>query len=155
MGVSGSGKSTVGAALAAALGLPFVEGDELHPAANRRKMAAGRPLTDEDRAPWLDVIAEALADGPVVVSCSALRRVYRDRLREAAPDLVLVFLHGTRERLAARLGARRHEFMPSTLLDSQLATLEEPDADEHALSFDIRLRPAEIVDLIVHRLEDR
>lgn len=155
MGVSGSGKSTVGVALADALGLPFVEGDALHPSANRRKMAAGRPLTDEDRAPWLDAIAEVLADGPVVVSCSALKRAYRDRLREADPALVLVYLHGTRDLLASRLGSRTHEFMPTTLLDSQLATLEEPAADEETLPFDIELRPDEIVDLAVHRLEDR
>lgn len=155
MGVSGSGKSTIGSALADALGLPFVEGDDLHPEANRRKMAAGRPLTDEDRGPWLDAVAETLASGPVVVSCSALKRAYRDRLREADPEFVLLFLHGTRELLTTRIRARTHEFMPTTLLDSQLATLEEPGMDEQTLSFDIELRPEEIVELAVHRLEDR
>ncbi len=154
MGVSGTGKSTVGEALADALGVPFVEGDSLHPAANVEKMAAGIPLTDADRAPWLDLVAAQLAGGAVVVACSALRRVYRDRLRRAAPDLTLVYLHGTRELLAERMGRRPGHFMPTSLLDSQLATLEPPASDENALAMDVVLRPAEIVARVVRRLRE-
>jgi gluconokinase len=154
MGVSGTGKSTVGVALARALDLPFVEGDELHPAANVEKMAAGTPLTDADREPWLDLVAAQLAGAPVVVACSALRRVYRDRLRRAAPDLRLVYLHGTRELLAERMGRRPGHFMPTSLLDSQLATLEPPAPDENALAMDVILPPAEIVARVVRRLRD-
>jgi len=142
MGVSGSGKTTVGAALADALGLRFVDGDALHPAANVAKMAAGIPLDDADRAPWLDAVGAVLADGPVVVACSALKRAYRDRLRAAAPGLQLVFLDGDRALLASRMAARPGHFMPASLLDSQLATLERPEPDEHALTADIA-RPAE------------
>jgi gluconokinase len=152
MGASGTGKSTIGIALAEALGLPFVEGDDLHPPANRAKMAAGIPLTDDDRAPWLDAVAAAM-DAPVVVACSALKRAYRDRLRAEAPDLVLVYLHGTPELLAARMEGREGHFMPTSLLRSQLDTLEEPAADEDPIPVDVALRPDEIVELVVHRLE--
>ena len=145
MGVSGSGKSTVGKLLASALGLPFVDGDDLHPAENQKKMAAGIALNDADRLPWLDAIGAVLARGPVVVACSALRHVYRDRLRAQAPESRLVYLWGTRELLRERLSARKHAFMPATLLDSQLATLEEPGADERALRIDVALKPEEIV----------
>jgi gluconokinase len=154
MGVSGTGKSTVGAALADALGLPFLEGDALHPLANVAKMAAGIPLTDEDRAPWLDLIAAEL-HRPVVVACSALRRVYRDRLRRDAPDLALVYLHGSRELLAERIGHRPGHFMPTSLLDSQLATLEPPTADENAIAMDVVLPPDEIVARVEKGLRDR
>jgi gluconokinase len=135
MGVSGSGKTTVGSALAVRLGVPFVDADDLHPAANVQKMVAGIPLTDDDRWPWLDAVGAVLARGPVVVACSALRRTYRDRLRAAAPDLALIYLHGSRELLADRMAHRAH-FMPVSLLDSQLATLEVPGADEHAIVLD-------------------
>jgi len=151
MGVSGTGKSTIGLALAEALDVPFVEGDDLHPPANRAKMADGIPLTDADRAPWLDAVAAALAE-PVVVACSALKRRYRDRLREAAPDLALVYLHGEATLLAARMEGREGHFMPTSLLRSQLDTLEEPAADEDAIGVDVMLRPDEIVELVVHRL---
>jgi len=151
MGVSGTGKSTIGRALAETLGLPFVEGDDLHPEANVAKMAAGIPLTDADRAPWLDRIAARL-DRPVVVTCSALKRGYRDRLRRAAPDLVLVYLQGAPELLAARMAQRDGHFMPPLLLESQLATLEEPSADEDAIPVDAALRPDEIVEVVVDRL---
>jgi len=152
MGVSGTGKSTIGVALADALGLPFVEGDDLHPAANVAKMAAGVPLTDADRAPWLDRVAGALAR-PVVVTCSALKRRYRDRLRDAAPDVAFVYLHGTAELLAARMEGRDGHFMPTALLASQLATLEVPAPDEDAIPVDVALRPDEIVELVVGRLK--
>ena len=152
MGVSGTGKSTIGRALAEALGLTFVEGDDLHPESNVAKMAAGIPLTDADRAPWLDRVAAEI-DRPVVVACSALKRAYRDRLRQAAPDLVLVYLHGEATLLAARIEGREGHFMPSSLLESQLAALEEPGADESAIPVNVELRPDEIVDLVVHRLD--
>ena len=139
MGVSGSGKSTTGAALARALGWPFVEGDDLHPPENVAKMAAGVPLTDDDRWPWLDrIVAELRALSQtrpdVVLACSALKARYRERLARAG-DVRFVHLHGDRETIAARLAARQHRYMPATLLDSQLATLEPP-AD--AIVVDIR-----------------
>lgn len=155
MGVSGSGKSTVGAALAEALGIPFVDGDSLHPSANVAKMAAGIPLDDADRAPWLDAIGELLSRGPVVVACSALKRAYRDRLRAAAPQLELVFLDGTREVLAERMSARPGHFMPPALLDSQLATLERPAADEHPLAVDVAEPVPELVAALVEALTER
>jgi carbohydrate kinase (thermoresistant glucokinase family) len=145
MGVSGSGKTTVGAALAATLGLRFVDADDLHPEANVEKMAAGVPLTDDDRWPWLDAVGAVLAEGDVVAACSALRRAYRDRLRGLAPDLALVYLHGTRELLAERMGHRPGHFMPASLLDSQLETLEAPADDEHPVRLDIALPVDELV----------
>ena len=145
MGVSGSGKTTVGAALAEALGLRFVDADDLHPEANVEKMGAGVPLTDDDRWPWLDAVGAVLAEGDVVVACSALRRIYRDRLRAVAPGLALVYLHGPRELLAERMGHRPGHFMPATLLDSQLETLEEPTPDEHAVALDIARPVDELV----------
>ena len=134
MGVSGAGKSVVGERLAAALGAPFCEGDTLHPPENVAKMHAGVPLTDADRAPWLDRVAAWLAEHPAgVVSCSALKRVYRDRLRLAAPDARFVLLDVPEAVLAERLAHRPAHFMPAALLDSQLATLERPGADERAM----------------------
>ena len=133
MGVSGSGKTTVGEALAADLGVPLLEGDQFHPKANIDKMSSGTPLTDDDRWPWLDAIAKAIRDAPdgVIVTCSSLRRIYRDRLRAGAGrPMIFVFLSGSRETLAARLAARKGHFMPASLLDSQLATLEPPHPDE-------------------------
>ncbi|MCP1372762.1 gluconokinase [Dyella lutea] len=140
MGVSGSGKSHVGAALAAALGAQFLDADDLHPEANLHKMAAGTPLDDCDRMPWLDAVAAWIGAGRArgeagVVACSALRRRYRDRLRAAAPDLGFVHLAVPRDELARRMRERRH-FMPPSLLDSQLATLEPPAADEDACTLD-------------------
>lgn len=142
MGVSGCGKSTVGRALAAALAVHYVEGDDLHPPDNVARMAAGVALTDADRHGWLQAVSSQLAEATaqargVVVSCSALRRSYRDLLRVGAPDLHLVNLHGARELLQARLAARQHRYMPASLLQSQLDTLEPPAADENALTLDI------------------
>ncbi|BBA96445.1 putative gluconokinase [Actinacidiphila reveromycinica] len=141
MGVSGSGKTTIGGLLAARLGVPYAEADDFHPAANLAKMASGRPLDDADRAPWLDTIAEWLAGRGLrggVVSCSALRRRYRDRLREAAPGLFFAHLDGTPELIAARLAGRTHHFMPPALLASQFEALEplEPDESGTAVPID-------------------
>jgi len=139
MGVSGSGKSTTGAALARMLGWPFVEGDDLHPPGNVAKMAAGVPLTDDDRWPWLDrIVAELRARSPqspgIVLACSALKQSYRDRLAPAG-DVRFVHLHGDRETIAARLAVRQHLYMPATLLDTQFATLQPPG---DAIVVDIR-----------------
>ncbi len=134
MGVSGSGKTSVAAALAKRLAVPFLEGDTLHSDANHAKMAAGLPLDDADRAPWLAAVADWMAAHPAgVVACSALRRAYRDRLREGAPAARFVLLHPPPAVLEARLAQRTGHFMPPSLLPSQLATLEMPDADERAL----------------------
>ena len=155
MGVSGCGKSTVGAQLAAALGLPFVEGDALHPPRNVALMAGGTPLGDEDRRDWLQAVGEALARHAgtgVVVSCSALKRAYRDQLREAAPGLWLVHLHGEPSLLAQRLRSRQGHYMPPSLLPSQLQALEAPQADERALSADVAATPSRIVSQLFHRL---
>jgi gluconokinase len=154
MGVSGTGKSTIGAALARELGLPFIEGDDLHPDANVAKMSAGIPLSDADRAPWLDRVAAELSR-PVVVTCSALKHAYRDRLRAGAPDVVFVFLHGSPELLAARMSHRAGHFMPTSLLASQLATLEVPTSDEHAIEVDVALTPEQIVEQVLGELRAR
>lgn len=148
MGVSGCGKSTVGALLAARLGVPFLDADDLHPRSNVDKMAAGVPLTDEDRWPWLRLVGQALAEAPAgaVVACSALRRAYRDVLREAAPGVRFVHLAGTREQLAARLSHRLDHFMPAALLDTQLATLEVPGDDEGAVVLDVSSTPAALAE---------
>lgn len=151
MGVSGVGKTQVGLALAQALGARFVEGDDLHPEANRAKMAGGTPLVDEDRWPWLDVVAATLAAGapPVVGACSALRRRYRDRLRAGTPGLVMLHLSGDPALVGERLRARKGHFMPPALLRSQFDTLEPLDADE--LGFVTRVeRPIEeiVADLL-------
>lgn len=138
MGVSGCGKSSVGAGLSQRLGIPYRDGDDLHPAANVEKMRAGHPLNDDDRWPWLDRVAAVLAaDAPVIIGCSALRRAYRDRLRAGAGGPVhFVHLAGSRELLAKRMSARTGHYMPLSLLDTQLAALEPPSPDE-ALTIDI------------------
>jgi len=157
MGVSGSGKSLIGAMFARALDVEFVEGDDLHPPDNLRRMAAGIPLTDDNRRGWLTKIADRLRDAKraglgLVVSCSALKRIYRDLLRSvAAADLRFVYLAGSRELLAERLANRRGHFMPPSLLESQLAILEEPSPDEHAWVCDIRGAPDAIVADLVRR----
>lgn len=140
MGVSSSGKSVVGAAIARRLHAPFLDGDGYHPPANKEKMRAGTPLTDEDRWPWLETLAKALAEsaaqkGVAVGACSALKRAYRDYLTEKAGEPILfVFLDGDIATIRARIEARRHEFMNPKLLDSQFATLERPEPDENVLA---------------------
>jgi carbohydrate kinase (thermoresistant glucokinase family) len=160
MGVSGSGKSTVAALLAAALGCQFQEGDDLHPPENVAKMRAGTPLTDADRMPWLHKIAEEIdgwrARGECgVLTCSALKRSYRDIIIGDRRDVVLVYLKGSRERIHQRMIARHGHFMPLALLDSQFATLEEPTPDEHPIIEDVEGKPADIAHEIVCQLEDR
>lgn len=149
MGVSGCGKSSVGAGLSERLGIRFRDGDDLHPPANVEKMSAGRALTDDDRWPWLDIVAAVLADeAPVIVGCSALRRAYRDRLRAGAGGPVMfVHLAGNRELIAARMAARIGHYMPTSLLDSQFAALEAPGPDE-ALTLDIGQPLSALIDAI-------
>lgn len=155
MGVSASGKSTVGVALAEALDVPFADADALHSDANRAKMASGTPLSDDDRWPWLDAVGarfDAASDTGLVLACSALKRAYRDRIRAAAPGVVFVLLEGTRELLHERVSDRSGHFMPAELLDSQLATLEALEEDEPGFAVDVAGTPREIVEKIVQRL---
>jgi gluconokinase len=156
MGVAGTGKTTVGALLAGRLGWRYAEADDFHPAANVAKMAAGEPLTDEDRAPWLAAIGrwidERAAEAtPGVVSCSGLRRAYRDQLREGRPQVRLVFLEGSRELITRRLAARHGHFMRVEMLDSQFAALEPPQPDEDVTEVSIDATPEQIVEEILLR----
>jgi carbohydrate kinase (thermoresistant glucokinase family) len=150
MGVSSSGKSTVGKAIGRRLHAPFLDGDGYHPPANKKKMRAGIPLTDEDRWPWLETLALALRDaanqkGSSVGACSALKRAYRALLTEKAGEPILfVFLEGTKEVIAQRIAGRQHEYMPASLLDSQFATLEVPAEDENVLKVSV-LDPVETI----------
>jgi len=160
MGVSGSGKSTIGRALADRLGWRFIDGDDLHPAANVAKMRAGHPLDDADRAPWLAAIAAQIdcwvaAQTPGVMTCSALKRRYRDVIIGDRPAVRLVFLDGSPALIADRLASRIGHFMPASLLRSQLATLEPPAADEGAISVKIDKTIPAIVDEIVTGLSLR
>ncbi len=157
MGVAGSGKSTVGRLLAARLGADFIEGDDLHPAENRAKMSRGEPLDDADRAPWLATLVavaeERRAGGrDVVLSCSALRRRYRDRLRGIGRPLLFVHLHGSEAVIRARMSARTDHFMPTSLIASQIATLEPPVGEPDVSEVDIDGDPAAIVEAILPRL---
>jgi gluconokinase len=160
MGVSGSGKTTVAAGLARQEGWILLEGDSFHPPANIAKMKAGTPLSDEDRWPWLHAIAaredEILAAGQsAVVACSALKRAYRDILIGNRPQTVLMYLRGSKDLISARMKARKHHFMPSALLDSQFATLEEPGADEHPIVVDIGGPVEAVVADAVDQLKER
>jgi gluconokinase len=154
MGVSGSGKSTVGNALASALGWEFRDADSFHPPANIEKMRRGIPLTDEDRAPWLAAIAHWIDDRlrtgkPGIVSCSALKRAYRKVLLDGKPGVGLVHLRGDFDLIAARMAARRDHFMPPALLQSQFQTLQEPGPDEHALAVSIDAPAKQIAHQII------
>ena len=160
MGVSGSGKSTIGALLAEALGWPFADADGFHPAANVAKMAAGQPLTDEDRWPWLDAIAAHIgasrtAEQPVVVACSALRRAYRERLRAGHGDLIFLHLSGAPEIVATRQAARQGHFMPPSLMASQFATLEDPAAEADAVIVSVSASLHEVVAAALEQLAAR
>jgi len=157
MGVSGSGKTTVAETLAAELSVEFLEGDKLHPRANVEKMKSGTPLTDDDRWPWLGAIAAKIdewrAEGKAgVITCSALKRSYRDILIGSRPRVRLVYLQGSHELVHRRMAARRGHFMPVGLLDSQFATLQEPGPDERPIVADIGGAPAEIVADIIRQL---
>ncbi|MFF3318541.1 gluconokinase [Streptomyces sp. NPDC003035] len=147
MGVAGTGKTTIGPLVADAFGVPYAEGDDFHPAANVAKMSAGIPLDDADRGPWLDAIgrwAHGREGRGGVVSSSALKRIYRDRLRAAAPGLVFLQLTGSRELIEERMAERRGHFMPTALLDSQFATLQPLQDDEAGVAVDVSGSPEEI-----------
>jgi gluconokinase len=157
MGVTGCGKSTLGYRLADRLGAVFLEGDKFHPAANIEKMSRGLPLDDADRMPWLDRLADELkqhaAEGrSAVLTCSALKRAYRDRLIRGVEGATFVHLHGDKALIAARLAARTDHFMPPALLDSQFAALEMPAADEPVVPISTVEDPATILDTVVSRL---
>jgi gluconokinase len=157
MGVSGSGKSTIGEKLAERLGWTFEDGDRFHPAANVAKMSAGHPLTDEDRRPWLQAIADEIdrvckAGERAVIACSALKRAYRDILVHGRDDVRIIFLNGTPDLIAARLAARKGHFMPPGLLASQFGTLEPPLDSENPVTVSIDAPVEAIVDDIVRLL---
>lgn len=158
MGVSGSGKSTIGGALAAQLGWRYTEGDDFHPPANVAKMRAGKPLDDADRQPWLAAIARWMdarvqSRRPGVIGCSALKRAYRDLLRAGRRQVWFLYLRVSRETLQQRVTTRHHAYMPASLLDSQLATLEEPGPDEpRCITLDADAGAAAIVEAALHAL---
>jgi gluconokinase len=153
MGVSGSGKTTIGAMLAGRLGWTYAEADDFHPPANVEKMHAGIPLTDDDRRPWLAATADWMKEqtGPAVVTSSALKRKYRDLLREGRPDLRLVYLEGDHDLIGKRLAARHGHFFPKQLLDSQFADLEAPGPDEDPVVVSVDGPPERIVGQIIER----
>ncbi len=158
MGVSGSGKTTVAERIADALGWMFQEGDKLHPAANVAKMASGHPLDDADRAPWLAIIAEWIdarlhTGHDAIITCSALKRSYREQIRNGKPGVQIVYLHGNHATLEAHINNRHHEFMPPMLLDSQLATLEEPAPDEHVITVDVGNSVERTVADVMHAIQ--
>jgi gluconokinase len=156
MGVAGSGKTVVGELLAEKLGVPFLDGDDFHPAANVDKMASGVPLDDADRWPWLDAVGAAVKNAPapkLVVACSALKRAYRARLAEAAGrPLLFVLLDASRETLARRLAGRRGHFMPASLLDSQLKTLEPPGPSEKAIVVSAEATHVKVAEAVIDAL---
>lgn len=155
MGVMGAGKSLIAAGLADTLGIAFVDGDDLHPKSNIAKMARGEALTNTDRAPWLELVGAELVAGDCVIACSALRRDYRDIIREAAgAPVCFLWLNGSKETLVARVNDRSGHFMPAKLLDSQLATLEPLEADEWFIEGDFENSPSDIVAHFVKTLEE-
>ncbi len=154
MGVASSGKTTLGLLLAKHTGYDFKDADSFHPAENIAKMSRGEPLDDLDRWPWLDAIAEWLGahrrqQTGCIVTCSALKKIYRARLVKGRSDLGLIFLEGDKELLQARIAARTGHFMPATLIDSQFATLESPERDENPLVLDVRLTPDAMVETVL------
>jgi gluconokinase len=150
MGVAGCGKTTIGKLLAARLGCEFLDGDDYHPPANVAKMAAGTPLADEDRWPWLERLNALLRARPsAVLACSALKQAYRDRLMQGLERCEIVFLHGSFDLIRARLEQRRHRYMPASLLESQFAALEPP---ARAIAVDVAQAPEHCVNLIAQRL---
>lgn len=159
MGVSGSGKSSIGQGIADRMGWAYVEGDSLHPEANVEKMSHGIPLSDEDRWPWLDLVGAELAHihgkgQGIVATCSALKRIYRDRLRKAVGgDLYFVYLNGSPDLLASRMRERRGHFMPASLLESQLATLESPEGEPGVISVGIDEPMDVVIDAAVLQLD--
>lgn len=160
MGVASSGKSTIAKKLAERLGWIFEDGDDFHPEANVAKMSAGQPLTDDDRWPWLQAIADEIdkvssTGGHVVVACSALKRAYRDVLVHGRRDIGIVYLDGSRELIGERMAKRKGHFMPPGLLDSQFNTLEPPAPDERPISVSIDAPVEAIVDAIVGQLHNR
>lgn len=161
MGVSGAGKSTIGEALAHRLEVPFIDADDLHPRSNVEKMRSGVALVDADRWPWLEIVADAMrkaadTNGSVVCACSALRRIYRDRLRQRADeDVAFVLLDGDHAVIAARQANRPGHYMPASLLQSQFATLERFEDDEHGIEIDVSLPVDAIIDEAVHMLDQR
>ncbi len=157
MGVSGCGKSVIGTELADKLGGTFIDGDDLHPPANKEKMGAGIALDDEDRYPWFDIIRQNIHTSekrPVIVACSALKRSYRDILRAGQDRAVFVYLEGSFDLIMGRIQKRDHEYMPTDLLRSQFETLEEPTEDEHVITMDIESDVSGIVDRLMKRLSD-
>lgn len=157
MGVTGAGKSTVGTLIAERLGLEFHDADAFHPPANIAKMSSGQPLTDADRWPWLDAIGAHLAAHRAegcVVTCSALKRAYRDRLREAAPGLRFIHLHGDMALVAARQAARQGHFMPPSLVASQFATLEPPAAEERVIVLDVAATPEQLAQAAIAAIRE-
>ncbi len=154
MGVAGSGKTTVGEALSASLGIPYRDGDLLHPPANIAKMSRGEALDDDDRWPWLASVGQTLRrEAPVIVGCSALKRQYRDKIRdEAGAEVTFVHLAGTREVIEARMAARKNHFMPASLVASQFAALEPPGAGERAVTVEINQPLERLVEEIVLKL---
>jgi gluconokinase len=159
MGVSGSGKTTIAQGLSRKLGWQYQEGDALHPPSNVAKMSSGTPLTDADRLPWLHRIAAKIDEWRAagvsgVVTCSALKRSYRDIIAGNRPDVVVVYPKGSQALIAGRMAARKGHFMPASLLDSQFRILEEPSPDENAITVGIDHAPDAIVDEIVHRVEE-
>ena len=157
MGVAGCGKSVIGAGVAARLGCRFIEGDQLHPPENVERMASGLPLTDELRAGWLNRIGGELAASVsrgegAIAACSALKRIYRDRLRGFVPDILFVYPDIDPETARQRVAGRKGHFMPASLVDSQFATLEPPHADEHALTLDGKLPVETLVEHVASRL---
>jgi len=158
MGVSSCGKSSVASGLAEALDAVFLDADDYHPASNIEKMSQGDALNDEDRWPWLQRFAKTMAGqtSSAIGACSALKRVYREKLTEAAGESILfIHLHGSRDLLEQRIAARENHFMPPSLLDSQLTTLENPASDEHAITIDITGSKAQVIQLILKELKSK